>query len=145
MMGRFALGAAFGVACACAAVAMARRTRRRKRVFVSGCYDLLHSGHVAFFKEAAALGEVHVSVGNDANVTAPMSPGRASPLPAQRSTLTQPSSLERQRLCTELSRLPRACYRARKTTLTQPTAPHWNLRRSLSAAQPSPLDLDCPA
>ena len=26
----------------------------RKRVFVSGCYDMLHSGHVAFFKEASA-------------------------------------------------------------------------------------------
>lgn len=24
-----------------------------KKVFVSGCYDMLHSGHVAFFKEAA--------------------------------------------------------------------------------------------
>ena len=24
-----------------------------KRVFVSGCYDMLHSGHVAFFKEAS--------------------------------------------------------------------------------------------
>ena len=28
----------------------------RKRVFVSGCFDLLHSGHVAFFKEASELG-----------------------------------------------------------------------------------------
>ena len=26
---------------------------RRKKVFVSGCYDMLHSGHVAFFKEAS--------------------------------------------------------------------------------------------
>ena len=24
-----------------------------KKVLVSGCYDLLHSGHIAFFKEAA--------------------------------------------------------------------------------------------
>ena len=44
--------------------------RRRKRVFCSGCFDLLHSGHVAFFREAAQLGDVYVSVGNDANVTA---------------------------------------------------------------------------
>mmetsp|Transcript_14924 Transcript_14924/g.48268 ORF Transcript_14924/g.48268 Transcript_14924/m.48268 type:complete len:178 (+) Transcript_14924:26-559(+) len=50
--------------------AQRRRPRRRRRVFVSGCFDLLHSGHVAFFEEAAALGELHVSVGNDANVTA---------------------------------------------------------------------------
>ena len=26
-----------------------------KKVFVSGCYDMLHSGHVAFFEEAAKL------------------------------------------------------------------------------------------
>ena len=24
---------------------------RSKKVFVSGCYDMLHSGHVAFFKD----------------------------------------------------------------------------------------------
>jgi glycerol-3-phosphate cytidylyltransferase-like family protein len=24
----------------------------KKKVFVSGCYDMLHSGHVAFFTEA---------------------------------------------------------------------------------------------
>ena len=40
----------------------------RKRVFVSGCYDLLHSGHVAFFKEASQHGDLYVSVGNDANI-----------------------------------------------------------------------------
>ena len=39
-------------------------------VFVSGCYDLLHSGHVRFFKEASALGALYVSVGNDANILA---------------------------------------------------------------------------
>lgn len=38
-------------------------------MYVSGCFDLLHSGHVAFFKEAAQLGDLYVSVGNDANVT----------------------------------------------------------------------------
>ena len=32
--------------------AQRRRPRRRRRVFVSGCFDLLHSGHVAFFEEA---------------------------------------------------------------------------------------------
>ena len=32
-----------------------------KKVFVSGCYDMLHSGHVAFFKEAA-LGELYVGI-----------------------------------------------------------------------------------
>lgn len=29
---------------------------QRKKVFVSGCYDMLHSGHVAFFKEASKYG-----------------------------------------------------------------------------------------
>ena len=31
-----------------------------KKVFVSGCYDMLHSGHVAFFKEAARYGDLYV-------------------------------------------------------------------------------------
>lgn len=39
-----------------------------KKVMVSGCFDLLHSGHVAFLKEAASLGEVNVCIGNDENV-----------------------------------------------------------------------------
>jgi cytidyltransferase-like protein len=36
-----------------------------KRVFVSGCYDMLHSGHVAFFTEAASYGDLHVGIGSD--------------------------------------------------------------------------------
>lgn len=36
-----------------------------KKVFVSGCFDILHSGHIAFFKDAAKLGEVYVSIGSD--------------------------------------------------------------------------------
>lgn len=35
---------------------------------VSGCFDLLHSGHVAFLQEAAQLGELYVCIGSDANV-----------------------------------------------------------------------------
>lgn len=27
------------------------------KVFVSGCYDILHGGHIAFFKDARALGD----------------------------------------------------------------------------------------
>ena len=27
-----------------------------KRVFVSGCYDIIHAGHAQFFEEARALG-----------------------------------------------------------------------------------------
>lgn len=40
----------------------------RKRVFVSGCYDMLHSGHVAFFKEAAAYGDLYVGIGSDSTI-----------------------------------------------------------------------------
>jgi len=36
-----------------------------KRVFVSGCFDLLHSGHVAFFQEAAQYGDLTVALGSD--------------------------------------------------------------------------------
>ncbi len=40
----------------------------KKKVFVSGCYDMLHSGHVAFFEEAAKLGELYVGIGADSTV-----------------------------------------------------------------------------
>ncbi|QQL44303.1 adenylyltransferase/cytidyltransferase family protein [Sulfuriroseicoccus oceanibius] len=32
-----------------------------KRIFVSGCYDILHAGHLQFFEEARALGD-HLTV-----------------------------------------------------------------------------------
>ena len=35
---------------------------------VSGCYDLLHAGHITFFKTAAKYGELHVFVGQDENI-----------------------------------------------------------------------------
>jgi len=40
----------------------------RKKVFVSGCYDLLHSGHVAFFKEASQYGDLYVGIGSDVTI-----------------------------------------------------------------------------
>src|ERR1039458_2172002 len=40
----------------------------RKRVIVTGCYDWFHSGHVRFFEEASALGDLFVVVGHDANI-----------------------------------------------------------------------------
>ncbi len=40
----------------------------RKRVIVTGCYDWFHSGHVRFFEEASALGDLYVVVGHDANI-----------------------------------------------------------------------------
>lgn len=38
------------------------------KVFVSGCYDLLHSGHVAFFEEAATYGDLYVGIGSDRTI-----------------------------------------------------------------------------
>ncbi len=40
----------------------------KKKIFVSGCYDMLHSGHVAFFEEAAQLGDLYVGIGSDATI-----------------------------------------------------------------------------
>ncbi len=39
-----------------------------KKVFVSGCYDLLHSGHIAFFEEASQYGDLYVALGSDQTV-----------------------------------------------------------------------------
>ena len=39
-----------------------------KKVFVSGCYDLLHSGHVEFFRQAAEYGELYVGIGSDETI-----------------------------------------------------------------------------
>jgi cytidyltransferase-like protein len=39
-----------------------------KKVFVSSCYDMLHSGHVAFFEEAASHGDLYVGIGSDKTV-----------------------------------------------------------------------------
>ncbi|MFZ4581416.1 MAG: adenylyltransferase/cytidyltransferase family protein [Paludibacter sp.] len=40
-----------------------------KKVFVSGCYDMLHSGHVAFFEEAAYYGDLYVGIGSDKTIS----------------------------------------------------------------------------
>jgi len=40
----------------------------KKTAFVSGCFDLLHSGHVAFLRSAAEYGKLHVAVASDATV-----------------------------------------------------------------------------
>ncbi len=39
-----------------------------KKVLVSGCYDLLHAGHIAFFKTASQYGKLYVSLGKDENL-----------------------------------------------------------------------------
>jgi cytidyltransferase-like protein len=41
---------------------------RINKVFVTGCFDMLHSGHVAFLQEAAKYGDVYVGLGSDQTV-----------------------------------------------------------------------------
>jgi cytidyltransferase-like protein len=41
---------------------------KEKTVMVSGCFDLLHGGHIAFFKTAAAYGKLYVAIGQDNNL-----------------------------------------------------------------------------
>ncbi|MFM7217501.1 MAG: adenylyltransferase/cytidyltransferase family protein, partial [Bacteroidota bacterium] len=40
-----------------------------KKIAVSGCFDLLHSGHVAFLQEASGFGDLFVCIGSDRTVT----------------------------------------------------------------------------
>jgi cytidyltransferase-like protein len=39
-----------------------------QKVFVSGCFDMLHSGYVEFFREAARYGDLYVALGFDRTV-----------------------------------------------------------------------------
>lgn len=41
-----------------------------KTVFVTGCFDMLHSGHVAFFKEVSRYGDLYVGIGSDETIEA---------------------------------------------------------------------------
>jgi len=41
---------------------------KNKTVMVSGCFDLLHGGHIAFFKTASSYGDLYVSIGRDENL-----------------------------------------------------------------------------
>lgn len=40
----------------------------RKKVFLSGSFDPLHSGHVALFKKASEYGNLYVGMGTDESV-----------------------------------------------------------------------------
>jgi cytidyltransferase-like protein len=53
----------------------ARRSAAGKKVVVTGCYDWLHSGHVRFFEEVSAYGDVYAIVGHDANIRLLKGPG----------------------------------------------------------------------
>ena len=45
------------------------------RVVITGCYDWLHSGHIRFFMDAAAIGTLYAVVGSDRNVELLKGPG----------------------------------------------------------------------
>src|SRR6056297_1518179 len=40
----------------------------KKKVFVTSCFDMLHSGHVAFLQGASQFGDLHVNIGSDEKV-----------------------------------------------------------------------------
>jgi len=45
-------------------------SERKQKVFVTGCFDLLHSGHVEFLKQAAEFGDLYVGLGSDQTIKA---------------------------------------------------------------------------
>lgn len=54
-----------------------RRADGERVVFTNGCFDILHSGHIAFLSQAKALGDVLVvGVNSDASVRRAKGPGR---------------------------------------------------------------------
>lgn len=45
-----------------------KQVMKSKRVFVSGSFDLIHSGHITFLKEAAKYGDLFVGIGSDDSI-----------------------------------------------------------------------------
>jgi cytidyltransferase-like protein len=43
-------------------------SENKKKVFVSGCFDMLHSGHIAFLQEAAGYGDLYIGLGSDKTI-----------------------------------------------------------------------------
>ncbi len=73
--GRIAASTAWSIACCRPrrSLAFPHQRRRppapgRKKVVVTGCYDWFHCGHVRFFEEVSAYGDLYVVVGHDANI-----------------------------------------------------------------------------
>ena len=40
----------------------------KKKVLISGCFDMLHSGHIEFFRQAAQYGDLYVALGSDKTI-----------------------------------------------------------------------------
>jgi len=47
---------------------MVKMSKEEKIVFVSGCFDMLHSGHIAFLQEASQYGNVYIGLGSDKTI-----------------------------------------------------------------------------
>lgn len=47
-----------------------------KKVFIAGCFDLLHAGHLYFLREAAKLGRLYVSIDTDEKIRRDKGMGR---------------------------------------------------------------------
>lgn len=62
-----------------------------KKVLVTGSFDWLHSGHVRFFEECAALGDLYVIVGHDDNIR--LLKGERHPMFPQRERLFMVQSI----------------------------------------------------
>jgi len=43
-------------------------SKSKKKVFVSGCFDMLHSGHIAFLQEASEYGDLFIGLGSDRTI-----------------------------------------------------------------------------
>lgn len=53
------------------------KKQKKKIVFCSGCYDVLHSGHIVFFEQCRKFGDILVvSVGRDEPIKKQKGPGR---------------------------------------------------------------------
>jgi cytidyltransferase-like protein len=57
-----------GLSAAASSAMIFRNDMRPKKVFASGCFDLLHSGHVCFLKTAADHGELYLGIGADRTI-----------------------------------------------------------------------------
>ena len=49
---------------------------RKKRVWVNGCFDILHEGHFELLRFAASFGDVYVGIDTDLRVRKLKGPGR---------------------------------------------------------------------
>ena len=63
----------------------AQRNKGRRIVFTNGCFDIIHTGHVRYLREARALGDLLIiGLNSDASV-ARLKPGRPVNSESQRS------------------------------------------------------------